>query len=118
MKEKDNLSQLNESYLTGITPSPNRTRHQILDHSYLKSETAAASPGINEKHANTFDEYHFAKLGLKERLSTPSRFKLGMYRKNLVLDPPRRISESLKHPRRTISGEKTSRKKNILIERF
>lgn len=59
-------------------------------------------------------------LGIKNKIATdytlasPSRFKLSMYRKNLVLDPPRRHNFTLKtggepsgtYHRRAFSTEK------------
>ena len=53
---------------------------------------------------------------------SPSRFKLGMYRKNMVLEPPRRNNLTLKwesnnsSTRRAASTEK--RPKNAIINQF
>ena len=51
-------------------------------------------------HAELIEEYpiahKFYKRGGSQHPDSPSRFKLGMYKKNMVLEPPRRNNLTLK----------------------
>lgn len=123
-----NSSMLNESYATAITlnngnyvnQQQNPGKNRSTNYSLMQSEHSAATSNnggnfLDNTAVEIINEY---PLGIKKThdytLASPSRFKLGMYRKNLVLDPPRRHNLTLKtggeptgtYHRRAFSTEK------------
>ena len=75
--------------------------------------------------AELIEEYpiahKFNKRGGSQHPDSPSRFKLGMYKKNMVLEPPRRNNLTLKwesaSTRRAVSTDKRPAK-NAIINQF
>ena len=113
-----NLSLLNESYATAITMSQaNRTQNL--------SEVGVVQSSFAQQHHPIDDALADIDAKLKsfpgpaqlppQSVTSPSRFKLGMYKLNQVLDPPRSKGVKDLGIRRVMSTEKKPRR---LIDQF
>ena len=104
---------MSDSYATtGYTnnmPGLQNTMNQSMIH----SELGMSPVDFREQTSEPIDEYPVNKFRMRgysqQNPNSPSRFKLGMYRKNMVLAEPRRNNLTLKWEnagRRAISSEK------------
>lgn len=113
-----NLSLLNESYATAITMSQaNRTQQNLSDVGIAQSSWAQPQyHPIDDALADI--DTKLKNYPCNTQLpppTSPSRFKLGMYRLNQVLDPPRAKGSRDVGIRRVMSTEKKPRR---LIDQF
>ena len=113
-----NLSLLNESYATAITMSQaNRTQQNLSDVGIAQSSWAQPQyHPIDDALADI--DTKLKNYPCNTQLpppTSPSRFKLGMYKLNQVLDPPRSKGAKDLGIRRVMSTEKKPRR---LIDQF
>ena len=125
---QNNSSLMNESYATAISMNQQFGATQgwnNLNQSQMYSEIANSPQAMDIQQQDAIDEYPSNKFKMRgysmNGPESPSRFKLGMYRKNMVLEPPRRNNVTLKwesaSTRRAVSTDKRPAK-NAIINQF